>query len=256
MKHLLLAAALLGMTLALPAAAQTITPEPPANSFYSTNLPFLVGANPTQSQLAGLNVRDVSGFGPGYVYDFCADFLTGNDDLATFDVSPGFGTGLTGGQQDQIEALFSNSLPMFIQMLNAYIVANGNDWAERTEGPLGLQFNQLVGYAGGMQVALWEIVHESTGDLSIDSEGSVEGDFRVELIDPSNPRAGLARTNAETFLQNIGSGTWTNVGGINYFYANPQDGTAQDRLWMTVPEPASVLLGSLGMLALLRRRRA
>lgn len=258
MKHPLLATALLGMTLALPCAAQTITPGNPDNSFYAEDIPFLVDSDPTQLQLAGLNVRTISGYGPGYVYDFCADFLTGADNLSSFNVTPGFGGGLGSGQQDQIEALFSHSLPEFIELLDAYILANGGDWAEQTTGPLGDQFNALVGYAGGMQVALWEIIHETSGDLSIDSEGAMEGDFRVEPVpgDPANPRAEIARANAETFLANIRNGVWTDTGGITYYYANPEDEADQDRLWMTVPEPSSALLGALGLLALMRRRRA
>jgi hypothetical protein len=256
MKHPLLATALLGLALVLPGAAQTITPGNPDNSFYAEEIPFLVNSDPVLSQLAGLNVRTVPGYGPGYVYDFCADFLTGADDLATFNVSPGLGGGLGSGQQDEIEALFSHALPTFVEMLNSYILANGGDWAEQTDGPLGEQFNALVGYAGGMQVALWEIIHETSGDLSIDSEGSMEGNFRVEPVNPANPRAEIARENAETFLLNIRDGVWVDTGGINYYYADPLGEDQQDRLWVTVPEPSSALLGALGLLAVIRRRRA
>ena len=257
MKHPLLATAVLGMALALPAAAQTITPGNPDNSFYAEDIPFLVGGDPVQPQLAGLNVRTIPGYGPGYVYDFCADFLTGANNLSAFNVTPGFGGSLGSGQQDQIEALFSHALPTFVQMLDSYIIANGGDWAEETDGALGLQFNALVGYAGGMQVALWEIIHDTSGDLSIDSEGALAGNFRVEPLaaDPANPRAESARENAETFLENIRDGVWVDIGGINYYYANPQEESDQDRLWVTVPEPSTALLGALGLLAVLRRRR-
>lgn len=256
MKHPLLAIALLGTALALPCAAQTITPGNPDNSFYAVDISFLVGSDPTQLQLAGLNVRTIPGYGPGYVYDFCADFLTGVENQSSFNVSAGLGGGLGSGQQDQIEALFSHALPEFIALLNAYIGANGGDWAEETTGDLGEDFNALVGYAGGMQVAMWEIIHDTSGDLSIDSEGSMEGNFRVEPVDPENLRADSARDNAEDFLTNIRNGVWTDIGGITYYYANPQDEADQDRIWMTVPEPSSALLGALGLLAALRRRRA
>jgi hypothetical protein len=253
MKHPLLFTALLGMAL-LPCAAQTITPGNPDNSFYTEDVPFLVGSDPTQPQLAGLNLRTIPGYGPGYVYDFCADFLTGANNLSAFNVSSGLGSGLGSGQQDQVRALFSHTLPTFIEMLDAYIAANGNDWSEQTEGELGLQFNALVGYAGGMQVALWEIIHETSGDLSIDSEGALPGTFRVEPA-LSDPRITSARDNAESFLENIRDGSWIDVGGITYFYANPENEADQDRIWMTVPEPSAALLGGLGLLAGLRRRR-
>lgn len=253
MKHPLLFTALLGMAL-LPCAAQTITPGTPDNSFYTEDVPFLVGSDPTQQQLAGLNLRTIPGYGPGYVYDFCADFLTGANNLSAFNVTPGLGSGLGSGQQDQVRALFSHTLPTFIGMLDAYILANGNDWSEQTEGELGLQFNALVGYAGGMQVALWEIIHETSGDLSIDSDGSLPGTFRVEPA-LSDPRITSTRDNAESFLENIRDGSWVDVGGIAYFYANPENEADQDRIWMTVPEPSAALLGGLGLLAGIRRRR-
>jgi hypothetical protein len=71
-----------------------------------------------------------------------------------------------------------------------------------------------------------------------------------------NPRAEAARENAELFLTNIRDGVWLDIGGINYYYANPQDEADQDRLWMTVPEPSTTLLGGLGLLIVFRRRRA
>ena len=256
MRHPLLSIALFGMAL-LPCAAQTITTGSPDNSFYSEDIPFLVGPAPTQLQLAGFNVRTIPGYGPGYVYDFCADFMTGAGTPSSFNLTPGMGGSLGGVQQAEVGALFSNALPTFLQMLDSYIIANGGDWAEETEGELGDQFNGLVGYAGGMQVALWEIIHETSGDLSIDSEGGLAGDFRVEpLPAETNPRAEAARENAEAFLTNIRDGVWLDIGGINYYYADPQDQADQDRLWMTVPEPSATLLGGLGLLIVFRRRRA
>jgi hypothetical protein len=141
--------------------------------------------------------------------------------------------------------------------MNAYIIANGGDWAENT-GALADEFNNLTGYAAGMQIALWEIIHEQTGQLSIDTEGAIAGSFGVEPVpaDPANPRAENGRAHAEDFLTAVRSGTWTDVGGVGYYYVNPVAPEEQDLLWLTlVPEPSSCLLGAAGLLAALRRRR-
>jgi len=242
--------------LANSAGAQTVTPEDRflETAFYAEDLQFIYDPGPSiQPQLAGFNVQTVDGFGPGYVYDFCADFFTGNNDNSTFSVSSGFG-GLGLSQQDDVRVLFSNALPLFNDMLGDYIFANGGGWDENPL--LQNEYDALQGYAAGMQIALWEIAHEQSGDLSIDSEGPLAGSFRVGLVPPapSNPRAEQGRLNAESFLENIRDGVWTDSGGVTYYFADAPAGE-QDRLWMTIPEPSSALLGAIGFLALLRRRR-
>jgi hypothetical protein len=236
-----------------PLAAQTVPPGDLIleNAFYATDIQFLYDPGPTlQPQLAGFNLQTITGFGPGYVYDFCADFFTGaNSGTATYSVTSGFG-GLS--DQDQIEALFSNTLPAFRGMLNDYIALNGGDWAYNPT--FAADYDDLQGYAAGMQIALWEIIHEQTNNLSIDDEGATPGSFRIDVSPAPNVRADLGDDFAEEFLTNIRTGTWTNQGNISYFHA--EGGADQDRLWLVVPEPSSALLGAFGLLALLRRRRA
>jgi hypothetical protein len=236
----------------LPASAQTVPPGDRTleNAFYATDIQFLHGAGPTlQPQLAGFNLQTITGFGPGYVFDFCADFFTGDNSSATFSVTSGFG-GLSG--QDEIEALFSNALPAFRGMLNDYIALNGGDWAYNAT--FADEYDDLQGYAAGMQIALWEIIHEQTGDLSINDEGATPGSFRIDVSAAPNVRADLGDDFAETFLTNVRTGTWTDQGNISYYFAD--GGSDQDRLWMVVPEPSSALLGAFGLMVLLRRRRA
>ena len=74
----------------------------------------------------------------------------------------------------------------------------------------------------------------------------------------ADPDVALGRSNAQTFLAGIAGG-WTYQPGFNFQYAKPVDAEnepGQDRLWVVVPEPSSALLGTVGLLALLRRRRA
>jgi hypothetical protein len=261
MKHPLLRSALAALALlacATPAFSQIV----PENSFYAEDIPFIYDSDPDpvhQPQLAGVNLLSLPFHESGYVFDFCADFMNGNGELNDYNMSAGVGS-LGSIQEAQIRALFSNSLPTFVELLNAYIIANGGDWAENTEDA-GLieDFNEVIGYAAGMQIALWEIVHEESGQLSIDTDGPIAGSFGVEPVPaaPPNPRAEIGRANAEDFLTAVRSGTWSDIGGIGYYYVDPVSPAEQDRLWLTqVPEPSAAWLGALGLLTILRRRRA
>lgn len=238
----------------VPVGAQSVPPGDRTleNAFYATDIQFLHDPGPVlEPQLAGFNLQTVSGFGPGYVYDFCADFFTGNNANSTFQVSSGFG-GLGSSQQDDVRALFSNALPAFNGLLADYIALNGGDWAYNAS--FASEYDELQGYAAGMQIALWEIIHEQTAGLSIDGGGATPGSFRIDVTPPPNVQAGLGAVFAEQFLTDIGSGTWMNEGRVVYYFADAPVGE-QDRLWMTIPEPSAAILGALGVLCLLRRRR-
>ena len=250
-----------------PGAAQTIAPTDRflETAFYAEQIHFLYNPGPTlQEQQAGLNIQTVTGFGPGYVYDFCADFFTGVDTNSTYAVTPGLG-GLGSTQQAEVQILFSNALPVFNGMLDDYIAERGS-WSEpMTPEEINLyqpSYEELLGYAGGMQIALWEIIHETSGQLSVDNMSGSEGNFFVDMFGSPNYPGTVAGYYAEQFLFNIRTTTnpWTDQGGFNYHYADPTGPTGpneQDRIWVTVvPEPSGALLGAVGFLLLLRRRRA
>jgi hypothetical protein len=248
----------------LPLAAQTVPPEDREllNAF-DAGLPtdtggqieFLTdpdnnGSFDSTPQSAGFRYQSVAGFGT--VYDFCTDFFAGETDPITYTVSSGLG-GISAGKQDQIRALFSNALPGFDSLLADYIDLNGGDWAYNAT--YDAEFSDLVGYAGGMEAALWEIIHEQVSTLGIDVsdpgvfEATADGAF-------PNSRANLAIDYANEFLDQIQGPAplWTDQGGYNYHFAD--GGPNQDRIWVSaVPEPSSALLGATGLLALLRRRR-
>lgn len=260
MKHPLLRPVLAACTLLActpPASAQSVVPE---MSFYAEDIPFLYDDDPEptqQLQLAGVNLLDMPFHESGYVFEFCADFFNGNGQLNGYNMSAGFGS-LSSSQQLEIRALMSHTLPTFIDLMNAYIILNGGDWAENTTD-LAAEFNDLTGYAAGMQIALWEIIHEQSSDRSIDTGGPISGSFAVEPVPgaPPNPRAENGRGYAEQFLTAVRTGTWTDAGGIGYYYVDPVATEEQDLFWVTVvPEPSSCLLGAVGLLAALRRRRA
>lgn len=246
--------------LALPVAAQTIEdvdPGTPDTSFYAENIPFETTVGGDQLQLAGFNYRTVNGFGPGRVYDFCANFYIGNAyEGLVYDVETGLGTHFGSSQNDAIGALFSNSLSGFNTLLDNYLDDNNGSWGYNEA--LADRYDDLQGYAAGMQIALWEIIHDGTDNgLSI-VQGANGGNFRIDGIPTgTNPRAEEGYTKAEEFLTNIRNSTWTNSGGVDFYYAIPTTPGEQDRLWVTVvPEPSSALLGAVGFVLLLRRRRA
>lgn len=260
-----LAPLLFGLALPVqPAAAQIVIPaDRTLLNAFDAGLPgdaggqigFLTdpdnnGSFDSTNQSAGFRYQSITGFGT--VYDFCGDFFTGEDGDMTYSVSSGLGP-IDPLRQNRIRALFSNALPGFELKLEDYISLNGGDWAYN---PLFEdEFSDLVGYAGGMQAALWEIIHEQVSPLGM--EVSDPGLFEASA-DPLFPesRANRALDYANLFLDNIQgtSPAWTDQGGWNYHFAD--GGADQDRIWFSVvPEPSSALLGALGLAAFLRRRR-
>lgn len=230
--------------LALPAAAQTLQPD--LEQRYESGQYLITLAASSVNQHAGVDLRN--GPGDAWIFDFCADFSAGLNNSTHYDVSSGFGS-LTLDQADDISALLDNTLPVFDGMVRDAIDASGNDWPDGSYSG----YNALRAYAAGMQLALWEIIHDpASGDLDT-------GNFSVgSVVDPD---VALGRSNAQTFLDGV-SGGWTYQPGFTFQYAKPVDAgnqpvpNGQDRLWVAVPEPSSALLGAFGLLALLRRRRA
>jgi len=230
--------------LALPAAAQTLQPD--LEERYQAGQ-YLISLGPSSvNQYAGVDLR--TGPGGAWIFDFCADFGAGQNDSTHYDVSSGFGS-LTVAQSDDISALLFNTLPVFDGMVRTAISDSGGDWPDTSYSG----YNELLAYAAGMQLALWEIIHDpASGNLDT-------GNFTVDTV--VDPAVALGRSNAENFLASIAGG-WTYQPGFNFQYAKPVDAgnqpvaNGQDRLWVVVPEPSSALLGAFGLLSLLRRRRA
>lgn len=257
MKLRFLSSTALAIAFGATVSAQSVPPDQrtQTTSFFAGHpddeggqITFVTGPdNLTQDQQAGFRVLDVAGFGE--VYDFCADFFVGESDSATYDVSPGFGS-LTSTQETYIRNLFSHALPEFNGLFDAYVAANSG--SSGYNPVLAPQYDALQGYAGGLQVALWEIIHDQVSTLSVTDPA---GDFEVDPSGNGPGRALLAITYAETFLTNIqDGGSWnSDAGGLVYYYA--AGGPDQDRLWVAVPEPSTAILGAFGMAFLLRRRR-
>ena len=230
--------------LALPAASQTLQPD--LEQRYQAGQ-YLISLGPsTVNQYAGVDLRN--GPGSAWIFDFCADFSAGVNNSTHYDVSAGFGS-LTLDQTEDISALLFNTLPVFDGMVRTAIDQSGGNWPN--SGYSG--YGDLLAYAAGMQLALWEIIHDpASGDLA-------SGNFSVDTV--PDPDIALGRSDAETFLAGIAGG-WTYQPGFTFQYAKPVDAgnqpvpNGQDRLWVVIPEPSSALLGGFSLLSLLRRRRA
>lgn len=267
MKNPLFKLALLMLGFAVPAppaAAQTVVPgDRTLLNAFDAGLPgdtggqieFLTdpdnnGSFDSTDQSAGFRYQSITGFGT--VYDFCGDFYTGEDGDMTYSVSSGLGS-FDPARQARIRALFSNALPGFDSLLQDYIDLNEGDWAYNAL--YDDEFSDLVGYAGGMQAALWEIIHEQVATLGVEVADPGQFEAAADGLFPTS-RANRALDYANLFLDNIqgSSPAWTDQGGWNYYTA---EGDAdQDRLWIApVPEPSSALFGVIGLSSLLRRRR-
>ena len=179
------------------------------------------------------------------VTDLCMEMFVGPTGTSTYDVSAGFGS-LSSTQEADLRILFSNTLADFL-------VISPSDYDQKA----------TVGAA--IQLAAWEILEEDLfgpgGPYSLDDLALGLGDLSViDFASGYDGTANDALQLAKSYLDNISSGSWgTDLGGYNYYYADAQGGE-QDRLWITpgittIPEPSTALLGFLGGLILLRRRR-
>ena len=167
------------------------------------------------------------------VWDACAELFIGPTGSSSYTVTAGLSqSGWSANQIDQVQALYSNALLLFVGELGDYDAARP--------------------YGAAIQIALWEIAEETSGSLDL-----LSGDFNL-----SSNAGDTATTDAVAlatqWISNIQNSTWTDQGGISYFYAD--GGSEQNRLWATpgvttVPEPSVALLGILGGMLVIRRRR-
>ncbi|MCU0794722.1 MAG: hypothetical protein MUF31_02185 [Akkermansiaceae bacterium] len=226
-----------------------------ANSYYYTDVDEVVPQVVFEdvNQVSGGNVYSVNPIGAKIsrftmadgtttadFYDFCAELFQGPTGTSTLTFN---GSGLSvfsSTKADAIDALFSNALGLYITQRN-------------TVGAGGAP--ELYGAA--LQLALWEIIEEGGTSFTLDSTNPAGQSLYVDLAATgAGNDAGQAVTLANTWLSQINSGTWTGAGTLQYHYGDA--GAEQNRLLVgfgAIPEPSVALLGLLGSLLVLRRRR-
>ncbi|MGB6220491.1 PEP-CTERM sorting domain-containing protein [Haloferula sp.] len=240
---------------ALSLSAQTFTEDisgTPANNTFERVDGLTVGnilfnntegggiPDPFEIDPVGATITEVTtATGTFTAFDICAEMFVGPNDSSSYQVTQGFGS-LNAGQQVLVAKLFSNTLVDF------FVARDGGD---RTEAA-------IIGAA--LQMAFWEIVEDPTFNStpSLDENSPNAGNISISGYTASysgDTQAAMIR--AQTYLDQLD--TWTDNGGLTYFYAD--NATEQDRLWVTfeaIPEPSTALLAMLGMITLLRRKRA
>lgn len=173
------------------------------------------------------------------VYDVCFEMFVGPTGASSYNVAVGFGS-MSASQESATRALFSNTLDDFI-------FARDN-----------LTYDEAAEIGAAIQMALWEIVEDNSGILTLDELDLGAGLLSVDIAGSDGGTTANAIALAEGYLDNIQAGTWTDQGGYNYYYADA--GSEQDRLWITtgvtvIPEPSTALVAVLGLALGLRRRR-
>ncbi|MBB5686423.1 PEPxxWA-CTERM sorting domain-containing protein [Sphingobium boeckii] len=202
-------------------------------------------------QFGGVNVINVKN--QGELLSFCSQFFIGGAD-GDVDITPGLAL-FTPLRQQQIAALFSNALPLFNLAADNYRALNGGSLAYNPA--LDAEFNgssatNYARYGAALQNAFWEITDETAPGASLDlasgNFGVFSGRFDAERDQLSSD-----------WLANVRDGTWTDNGGVNYFYAD--SGSNQDHLWVStaaVPEPATwaMMITGFGFIGSGMRRRS
>ncbi|MBB5352631.1 hypothetical protein HNR46_002879 [Haloferula luteola] len=172
------------------------------------------------------------------VYDFCSELYVGLSTPPVYDVSVGLGS-LSTAKQDALQVFLSNALPLFLS------TSTGT-------------------YAAAIQLGIWEIIEDGNPYLGLDPtytlDSSIAGqNLSANIADTGVGDATDAVNLANSWLANVTDGTWSDEGGMTYFYADSVDGQ-QDRIWValgtvTIPEPSVALLGLVGTFGLVLRRR-
>lgn len=191
---------------------------------------------------AGLDMIEVMvpGLGVVQAWQFCSEFFVPPGSPSSWTITEGLGF-MNSTQQQRVRALISNAFPFF------------NDARLDDDLPLARS------YGAAMQLALWEILEESNASLILANSNPDSGIFRVDLTHPTgDPNTPPAVGFAQSFLDNISSSAWSDLGGYNYYQADPSP--EQGRLWFTVepvviPEPSALWMAAAGALVGLRRRR-
>ncbi|NIJ07356.1 hypothetical protein FHS31_000952 [Sphingomonas vulcanisoli] len=188
--------------------------------------------------------------GQSFSYDsFCVDLYDWLNAPATFTGDTLSSLGLSTTQNTQLTNLLAN--------IDSYITTGSNS------GVASSSTGSAAERSAAAQLAVWEIVAETTNVYSVDGTTSGKGSFYVSNVSNVDNISATSLADAAQLLSNVKSGYWTNSSGVQVALVRSTGNQTQvvyganaANVLSAIPEPASwgMMVLGFGVLGTALRR--